>query len=84
MLLIVKCNNNVSCNVVFSFVCQHALDERRQAERQYLAILKQWWCAVIARLFYASQLVVELDSPKVALSGKRVTNSRSLRLEDEF
>ena len=44
------------------------------AERPYLATLKLWWCVVIVRQFYVSLLVVELDSLKDVLSGKRVTN----------
>ena len=54
------------------------------AEQLYLATLKLWWCVVTARQFYASLLVVELDSPKDALSGKRVTKSNGYDWKKSF
>ncbi|XWS30973.1 hypothetical protein CRYUN_Cryun23aG0037100 [Craigia yunnanensis] len=54
------------------------------AERPYLATLKLWWCVVTARQFYASLLVVELDSLKDPLSGKRVTKSNGYDRKKSF
>ncbi|MBA0548316.1 hypothetical protein Golob_019424, partial [Gossypium lobatum] len=44
-------------------------------QQPYLATLKLWWCVGTARRFYASRPAVELDLPRAALSGKRVTKS---------
>lgn len=57
--------------------------EYAYAEQLYSAIPKQWWSAVIVRLFCANPLAAAPDSLRAVLSGERATDSNFLLFKGE-